>query len=183
MKRFVPVAVVIVVLAFSCFAQNSTDDSPATQADVERYFQIAKSHDTMQKLMKTMSNSMQEMFHQQYLQHKDELPADYESKIATDLNGMFTNMPMDEILQAMVPAYQKHLTKGDIDNLIAFYSTPTGQKLLSEMPAIMADAMRGATPIILKYTETFRTKLQKETEDMIAQAKKSSDNKTPPTSN
>jgi uncharacterized protein len=171
MKRFA--LVLLLAAAFCCpaFAQ-STDDTPASKEDVERYFAVAKSHDMMQKMMKTMSTSMQEVFHQQYLQHKDELPADYESTISARVSEMFMNMPMDDILQAMAPAYQKHLTKGDIDNLIAFYSTPTGQKLLTEMPAILGDAMQSAMPIITKYVDTTRARLQKETDDMIAQNKK-----------
>ena len=35
------------------------------------------------------------------------------------------------MMQSMVPAYQKHFTKGDIDNLVAFYSSPTGEKVIA----------------------------------------------------
>jgi uncharacterized protein len=182
MKRFALVLLLAAAFCWPAFAQ-STDDTPASKEDVERYFAVAKSHDMMKKMMATMSETMRQVFHEQYLEHKDDLPADYESKIDADLNEMFVNMPMDDILQAMAPAYQKHLTKGDVDNLIAFYSTPTGQKLLSEMPAILADSMRDALPIITKYAEGVRTKLQKETDDMIAQGKKPSAGKAPSASN
>lgn len=87
------------------------------------------------------------------MKHKDNLPADYESKIASMMDDMFQNMPRDEMTQAMVPAYQKHLTKGDIDNLVAFYSTPTGAKLLREMPSMLAEAMQSMMPIMTKYVE------------------------------
>jgi hypothetical protein len=87
------------------------------------------------------------------------------------------------MMQAMVPAYQKHLTKGDIDNLVAFYSTPTGEKLLRDMPAIMAESMQDMMPIILKYSDSVKQKLLKETDAMIAQSKKQSDAKTPATHN
>jgi hypothetical protein len=99
------------------------------------------------------------------------------------MDDMFANMPMDEMMQAMVPAYQKHLTKGDIDNLVAFYSTPTGEKLLRDMPAIMAESMQDMMPIILKYSDSVKQKLLKETDAMIAQSKKQSDAKTPATHN
>jgi len=79
---------------------------------------------------------------------------------------------MDEMMQAMVPAYQKHLTKGDIDNLVAFYSTPTGAKLLRDLPAIMAESMQDMMPIMTKYMETLQKRVQKETDDMIAQSRK-----------
>ncbi len=137
----------------------------------------------MKKYLAAMAQSMHQMFHEQYLKHKDNLPADYESKITSMMDDMFQNMPMDEMTQAMVPAYQKHLTKGDIDNLVAFYSTPTGAKLLREMPSMLAEAMQSMMPVMTKYMETVQQRLLKETDVMIAQSKKQSDAKTPATHN
>jgi len=128
----------------------------------------------MKKLMGTMTQSIHQLMHNQYLSHQDELPADYESRMTAIMDDMFANMPMDEMMQAMIPAYQKHLTKGDIDNLVAFYSTPTGAKLLQDMPEILAEAMQEMMPIMTKYLDTVQTRLKKETDDMIAQAKKPS---------
>ena len=183
MKRLLFVVGLVIVFSWTCIAQTSTDDAPATKADVERYFQVVKSHDMMKKLMATMTQSMHQMMHEQYLKHKDELSANYESKMSAMMDDMFANMPMDEMMQAMVPAYQKHLTKGDIDNLVAFYSTPTGEKLLRDMPAIMAESMQDMMPIILKYSDTVKQTLLKETDAMISQSKKQSDAKTPATHN
>ena len=88
-------------------------------------------------------------------------------------------MPMDEMMDAMIPAYQKHLTRGDIDNIVAFYSTPTGAKVLREMPAMLAEAMQEMMPIMTKYMDTVQTRLKKETDTMIAEAKKSSSSNSP----
>jgi hypothetical protein len=48
----------------------------------------------MKKLMASMTQSMHQMVHEQYLKHKDELPADYESKMTARTDEMFDNMPM-----------------------------------------------------------------------------------------
>ena len=183
MKRLVRVVAAVFFLSWSCFAQTSPDDSPATKADVERYFQAVQSHDMMKKMMATMAQSMHQMFHEQYLKHNDNLPPDYEVKINAMMDDYFDKMPMDEMMQAMVPAYRKHLTKGDIDNLVAFYSTPTGAKLLREMPSMMAEAMQDMMPIVTKYMETVQQRLLKETDVMIAQTKKQSGAKTPASHN
>jgi hypothetical protein len=172
MKRFVLVVAAVLFLSWSGFAQTSSDDSPATKADVERYFQLVKSHDMLKKMLATTTQSMHQLIHEQYVKHQDELPADYEAKIDAMMSNMFDNMPWDEMMQAMVPAYQKHLTKGDIDNLVAFYSTPTGAKLLREMPSILAESMQDAMPLLTQYMETVQKRVQKETDDMIAQSKK-----------
>ncbi len=183
MKRLLFVVGLVFVFSWACIAQTNADDSPATKADVERYFQIAKSNDMMKKLMATMEQSMHQLMHEQYLKHKGELPADYESKMTAKMDEMYESMPIDEIIQAMVPAYQKHLTKGDIDNLVAFYSSPTGAKLLRELPSITAESMQDAMPIILKYSDSVKQTLLKETDVMIAHSKKQSNANAPTTHN
>jgi uncharacterized protein len=177
------VAAVVFSLSWSCLAQVSAEDSPASKADVERYFQIVRSHDMMKKMMGAMTQSVHQMMHEEYLKHQEDLPADYESKMTAMMDDMFSNMPMDEMMQAMVPAYQKHLTKGDIDNLVAFYSSPTGEKVLREMPAMMAEAMQDMMPIMSRYMDTVRARLQKETDVMLAQSKKQPNTSAPATNN
>jgi hypothetical protein len=183
MKRLVSVVALVFFLSWSSFAQTSADDSPATKADVERYFQIVKSHDMMKKLMASMAQGIQQMTHEQDVKHQDELPAGYEAKMNAMMDDMFDKMPMDEMMEAMVPAYQKYFTKGDIDNLVAFYSTPTGEKMLRELPAIMAESMQDMMPIMTKYMDTVQQTLLKKTEAMIAESKKQPPASAPATKN
>jgi len=82
-------------------------------------------------------------------------------------------MPFNEMLQAMVPVYQRHFTKGDVNALIAFYSSPTGQKMLHELPSIMSEAMESMTPLMEKYMKTMKQRI----DDEFAEALKKSDKK------
>jgi hypothetical protein len=134
-------------------------------------------------LMVSMSQGIQQMTHEQYVKHQDELPAGYEAKMNAMMDDMFQNMPLDEMMDSMVPAYQKHFTEGDINNLIAFYSSPTGAKLLRELPEIMAESMQDMMPVMTKYLETIQTRLKKETDTMIAQSKKPANKETTATHN
>jgi hypothetical protein len=173
MKRTLCVVTAILALTWCVAAQTSDADAPASKEDVQRYLQAVHSQDMAKKMAGAMSTGMRQMLHDQYLKHKDELPPDYEPKMTAMMNDMFENMPWDDMMQAMAPVYQKHFTKGDIENLIAFYSSPTGDKLLREMPAIMAEAMQSMTPIMTRYMETVQQRLKKETDTMIAQSRKS----------
>lgn len=183
MQRLLFVVAMVCVLSWTCVAQTSVADTPATKEDVERYLQVVQSHDMLKKMVVAMSQGTHQMLHEQYLKHKNDLPADYESKMTARMDEMFQNMPWDEMMQATVPVYQKHLTKGDVDNLVAFYASPTGAKLLREMPTIMAEAMQSMTPILTKYTDTVQQRLLQETDVMIAQSKKQSNATTPATRN
>src|SRR5215467_10233982 len=55
---------------------------------------------------------------------------------------LFKNMPVDEMMEAMIPIYQKHLTKEDLDGILAFYASPIGQKLQREQPAMTQESMQ-----------------------------------------
>jgi uncharacterized protein len=158
----------------SALAQEIDPNAPATREDIERYLAITRSRDMMQKTLAAMLGPMHEMIHEQYLRNKDKLPAGFEQREISEMDEMLKNMPFDEMKQSMVPVYQKHFTKGDIDALISFYSSPTGQKMLRELPAIMGEAMQSMMPIMRKYIETVKTRVQ----DEFAQAVKESEKKT-----
>jgi hypothetical protein len=117
-----------------------------------------------------MSKPMHQMTHEQYLKDKDKLPADFEEKMNRIMDDYIKNLPIEEMLQAMIPAYQKHLTKGDVDGLVAFYSSPTGQKVIQELPAITAEAMQSMIPLMRKQIDVMTGRMQ----EQIAQMKKQS---------
>ncbi|HEX7130893.1 MAG TPA: DUF2059 domain-containing protein [Rhodanobacteraceae bacterium] len=48
----------------------------------------------------------------------------------------------EDILDKLVPIYQRHFTSEDIYGLLAFYNSPLGQKVLHEMPATMQEGMQ-----------------------------------------
>lgn len=47
----------------------------------------------------------------------------------------------DELVDRVVPIYAKHLSHGEIKELIKFYETPLGKKLIATLPAITQESM------------------------------------------
>jgi len=158
------------ILCVPAFAQQNPADAPATQADVEKYLDVMHSREMANQMIEAMAKPMQQMLHEQYLRHQDLLPPDYETKLNEMVQDMLKEMPWEEMMQAMVPAYQKHFTKGDMDALIAFYSTPTGQKILREMPGLMADSMQVMMPRMEQYIEKVTGRLRDEELAMLKEA-------------
>jgi len=64
------------------------------------------------------------------------------SQVDKFADEMFKNMPVDEMMDAMIPIYQKHLSKEDLDGILAFYASPIGQKLQREQPAMTQESMQ-----------------------------------------
>lgn len=56
--------------------------------------------------------------------------------------GFFEANATRELTNRMVPIYQRHFTSEDIDGLLKFYRSPLGQKVITQMPATMAEGMQ-----------------------------------------
>jgi hypothetical protein len=161
MKRLL---IAFVCLAFSlpCFAQNANE--PASKDDILLYLRTMHSHDLMQKMIAVQFQSMRELLHDQLLKDKGSVPADFDSRMTKMMDELAKDMPLDEITQAMIPAYQKHFTHGDIEAMNTFYASPVGQKVLQELPAVMQEGMQAAMPIMSKYLTDWQEKMKNEFE-------------------
>jgi len=171
MKRIFLALAVSLVFVISGLAQQSPADTPATKEDVQKYLEVMHSREMMAKTMDAMSKPMHQMMHEQFLKDKDKLPPDFEERMNKIMDNYLKSMPVDELLESTIPVYQKHLTKGDINALVVFYSSPTGQKLIQELPAITAEAMQSIMPLMRKQIDTMTTHVREEMAQMIEGSK------------
>jgi hypothetical protein len=177
MKRFAFVAIACLLLASISFAQQSASHVPASKEDIEKYLDTVHARDMMKSMMDAMAKQMHQIIHQQ-VQKQPNLPADAEARMDKMMDDMFKDLPIEELLQVMIPVYQKHLTKEDVEALNAFYSTPSGQRILKEMPAVTAEAMQASTGIIQKMMTKAEERMQSE----MAALQKANDGNSKPQS-
>ena len=83
-------------------------------------------------------------------------------------NSVLKSMPVDAMLEDVIPIYQKHLTKADIDAMIAFFGTPTGQKLMREQPQMAAESMQAASVRMQKSMDEAMDRIEKMTSEDAA---------------
>jgi len=57
--------------------------------------------------------------------------------------------PADELIADMGALYQKHLSRTDVDGMVAFFSSPAGQHMIDTIPAIMQEFM----PMVMRKTQ------------------------------
>jgi hypothetical protein len=148
----------------SVLAQNA--DEPASKDDIILYLRTMRSHDMFQRIMEVQSQNMQQLFRDQMLKEKGSVPPDFDAHFKKAMDDMIKGMPIDEITQAMIPAYQKHFTKGDIETMNAFYSSPVGQKVLQELPVVVQEGSQAAMPIMSKYISDWKDRMQQDLKDM-----------------
>jgi hypothetical protein len=167
MKRSALFLITCLLLGSVCIAQQNPADAPASKEDIQKYLAVMHTRDLMKSVSQTMSKQMRQVT-TEMLKKQSNVTPEMEERVNKMTDDLIKNMPIDEMLDAMIPVYQKHFTKGNIDDLVAFYSTPTGQKLIKELPAITAEAMQAVIPISQKLMATAVQRAQ----DEIAQMQK-----------
>jgi len=68
----------------------------------------------------------------------------------------------DELVELVIPIYERHLTHEDVKGLIAFYESPLGRKLVSKQPLIMEESMLVGQEWGAKLGQDVMSKLQEE---------------------
>jgi uncharacterized protein len=70
-----------------------------------------------------------------------------------------------ELLYEVAIVYAKHFTEQELKDLVTFYKTPLGQKLLKEEPAALEESLKRAQDWSIEFSEVvlarFRTEMKK----------------------
>jgi uncharacterized protein len=162
MKRVLLTSFSVLLFSVStCFGQQpQTSDSPATKEDILRLFESMQVKQQMRSVMDAMMKQQTALVHETI---RKRYPAASEEKIARFDNMMQESMkefPVDALLEDMIPVYAKHLTRTDVDAMSSFYSSPTGQKLLREMPEMTSESMQVAYARMEKQMDTLMRKAE-----------------------
>ena len=168
MKRASIALAIYLLLASVCVAQQNPADAPATKEDVERYFDVMHTREMAKNMIDLMRKQIRQLVQEQ-TKKVPNLPPDFADRMNKMTDNMMKDLPLEDLLQAMVPAYEHNLTKGDIDALVGFYSSSAGQKFLKKLPAIQAEGMQAAMGVAQKFMASVADRVQEE----IAQAQKS----------
>jgi hypothetical protein len=83
------------------------------------------------------------------------------------IDGAMSEMPMDEMLEATVAVYRRHLTKSDVEEMIRFYAGPVGQKVLHEQPKMLQESMQAGIDIQKKRMDQIMAKIREGEQKML----------------
>jgi uncharacterized protein len=161
MRRFVLFAALMFLLVSPIGAQTaaSGDGTPAKE-DVMKYLQVMHIREQLVQYFGGVSKQAKLGAEEGFKQKVPNATPEQLAKVDKFAEGLFQDMPIDEMVDAMVPIYQKHLTKSDLDAILAFYATPVGQKLLREQPAMMQEATQAGGEIGRKRIGAMSEKME-----------------------
>lgn len=124
MKTSILTVLLVLVATCSFSQENSTYKS-----SLQKLIQVSGS----EFAYKGVINQMISMFKQQ----QSNVPSEFWDEFAAELN----KDAIGQLINMILPVYQKHLTEADLKGIIAFYETPVGKKYAEKTPLITQESM------------------------------------------
>jgi hypothetical protein len=184
-SRALLLLVLLAVAAPLCAQQSVAEAARQAKAKPEGLAADAPTRDQVMKLldllqirksMSLMMDGMKQAMKQGAQETFRERVPNPTPKQLEALNGMvddlMADMPLDEMIEAMVPIYRRHLSKSDVDEVIRFYSSAVGQKLLREQPQMIQEGMQAGGEIQQKRMDQMMAKIRERTEKMAEEEEK-----------
>ena len=182
------VLLILLAVAAPAFAQQNVAEAAAqakakaealppdaaTQEQVMTLLDLLQVRKTMAMMMDGMRQAVKQGAEQSF---RENVPNPTPKQLEA-LHGMIDDamgdMPMDEMVEAVVPIYRRHLSKSDVDEMIRFFGGPVGQKLLREQPQMMQEGMQAGMAIQQKRMDQIMAKV-KEGARKLAEASEEKD--------
>jgi hypothetical protein len=140
-------------------------DQQATKEQIAKLFEVMRLRKQMQQMLSMMPSVVQRSFQEQMQNVSAKMPPGKQmtpqdqaalEKVMTKYMQQAVDMfPIDELVAAAIPVYQRHVSRDDADAIIAFYSSPPGQRLLDEQPAISSEYMA----VVMSHMQEFSKRL------------------------
>jgi hypothetical protein len=144
--RFVSLALILFVssVVFAQLPVPVPGDAAASKQDIQQLFEVMQIHQQMRQVMDAMMKQQSAMIHETLKNRYPQTSAERIARADQLIAETMKDMPMDAILDDMIPIYQRHFSKTDIDAMTTFYASPTGHKMMQEMPALTSEAMQAS---------------------------------------
>lgn len=139
---------------------------PPSKAEVVRFMELMQVKVRMAQVFDGMKAQARVGAEQGFKKRVPNPTPEQLKKVDAVADEMFTGFPIDEMIDAMVPIYQKHLSKSDLEAVTAFYSSAVGQKFIKEAPAMMSEAMQAGGEIARSRMSDLNVRLQKRIADL-----------------
>src|SRR3984957_20159778 len=161
MKQFcLSLAVFLFVASVAFTQQPAPGDAPASKEDIQKLFEVMQIHQQMRQVMDAMMKQQTAMIDETLKKRYPQTSADKIARANRMIVETVKDMPMDAMLDDMIPIYQRHFSKTDIDAMSTFYASPTGQKMMREMPVLTSESMQASYARMQKQMDVIQQKAE-----------------------
>jgi uncharacterized protein len=170
--------VLVCVFAASLAFAQAPAPSAAPDTDAPPKEQILKLIDLLRvrNQMKDVMTQLREQVHTGALENlrgrtmkpTPQQMAAVNQSVDEQLDEMERKYTLDRMIEDIIPVYQRHLTRGDLESMITFYSSSSGQKILDELPAMMQETMQVASSHMQPIVEAALDNVDKKIQELTA---------------
>jgi uncharacterized protein len=140
MKAFMGLAMALAMLGASAVR---ADPPPASDASIHKLLDVTQTARLMDGMMTQMKNIMQQSALQAAGHTLDAQEQEIVSRNMGKLSDvMRTQMAWSTVEPDFVAIYRKNFSEKEVDDMLAFYQTPSGQALIAKMPEVMRESMQ-----------------------------------------
>jgi hypothetical protein len=146
---------------------TETKSEPPSAEQVLKLLDMMQIRDNLQITLDAMKVQVKNGAEQMFREKIAAPTAEQLKAINNIVNEAFGDLSMDDLIRDVVPVYQKHLTRSDVAALIAFYSSPVGQKLRREQGPMMRESMEATAAGQQQKMEMLLAKVESRIERLI----------------
>lgn len=159
--RLLPALLMTVVTLFVHPAIAQEALSAQKRADIERLLEVTDAIAVSQQMAGFVSANMAKTLRQL----RPDIPKEIIDMLPAEVDAVFADN-LDSFKELMIPLYHRHFTGEEIKDMIRFYDTDLGKKMVRVMPALARDSMevgqRWGQSLGPKIDARIRAKLRKE---------------------
>jgi hypothetical protein len=152
------------LLALLATAGPSLAQQPADDARIDRLIEISRTRQTLDAMLPQIEASQRQMAAQ--MAGDRELDAAQQQRLDRILEGSAAAIRKAMAWENLAPMYRdiyrQTFTGEDIDAIIAFYETPTGQRMLDKMPELMQNTMAAMQRLVVPMLQEMERELAAE---------------------
>lgn len=165
---------ILVCVTSSCMlgqAAAAASETPASADDIRKLFDVMQIRNQMKLVMQQVSQQMRSLERDQVRKQQPNVTDQDFAKFDAISDEVMKNLSVEGLLDDMIPVYQKHLNRSDVNAMVGFYSTATGQKILREMPAMTTEGMQAMQPHLKQMIEEANAQIEKRVKEELRQKK------------
>jgi hypothetical protein len=156
-------------------------DQQPTKEQLAKLFDVMRIREQMQSMRQIVPGMVSQQIQGAMKQTEADLPPGTKltpeqrqamQKVMSKYVGKAMDLyPADEMVADMTTIYQQHLSKDDVDGLIAFYSSPAGQHLLDAQPIIAKEYMPMVMGKVSERSQAMTKDMMKEMAEIVPTTK------------
>lgn len=153
-------------------AKAADTGNVASREQIMKLLELLQVPDSLALTLDAMKEQMKVGALQMFREKVENPSPEQINSVNAIVDDEFKKIGMEDLIKDVVPIYQKHLSRSDVEAVIRFYSSPVGQKIRREQPAMARESLQATAAGQRGKMELLLAKLDLRIEQLIQNEQK-----------